>query len=175
MPAFLVGADVDGKPNVLTAAWGGIACGEPPMVSLAIRPSRHTFKGIQQNGTFSVNVPSREMAVETDYCGIVSGSKADKIAACGFTVFYGQLLNAPMIEQCPLSLECRVAQVLSLGSHALVIGEVIDTFVSEDCLSAGRPDVSLIRPLAYSPGSSIYQALGEMLAPAFKAGKVLKK
>lgn len=174
MPAFLVGADVDGKANVLTAAWGGIACGEPPMVSLAIRPTRHTFKGIQQNGTFSVNVPSQAMAVETDYCGIVSGSKADKITVCGFTVFYGQLLNAPMIEQCPVNMECRVSQILTLGSHALVIGEVVDTFISEDCLSDGRLDVSLIKPLVYSPGSSIYQALGEVLAPAFKAGKILK-
>lgn len=145
------------------------------MVSLAIRPSRYTFKGIQQNGTFSVNVPSQEMAVEADYCGIVSGARADKIAVCAFTVFYGQLESAPMIEQCPLNMECKVVQLLTLGSHVLVVGEVIDTFVSEECVSGGRPDVSLVKPLVYSPGSSVYQELGEVLAPAFKAGKVLKR
>ena len=174
MPAFLVGANVNGKANVLTAAWGGIACGEPPMVSLAIRPIRYTFKGIQQNGTFSVNVPSQEMAVKTDYCGIVSGAKADKITVCGYTIFYGKLLNAPMIKECPVNLECKVSQVLTLGSHALIIGEVVETHVSEECFTDGRPDVLKIRPLTYSPGSSVYQALGEILAPAFKAGRILK-
>ena len=175
MPAFLVGANVNGKPNVLTVAWGGIACGTPPMVSLAIHHKRHTMKGIQETGTFSVNVPSRDIIEQTDYCGIVSGAKTDKISRCGFSVFYGKLLTAPMIMQCPINLECRLTQILDLGSHLLVVGEVIDTFASEECLTDGRPDVNKIEPLVYSSGAaSSYHTLGTSLAPAFRIGKNLK-
>jgi flavin reductase (DIM6/NTAB) family NADH-FMN oxidoreductase RutF len=97
MPAFLVGANVDGKPNLTTVAWGGIANGEPPMVAIALRHPRHTNKGIRQNRTFSVNIPSADLVKETDYCGIISGSKVNKLDACKFTVFYGKLGTAPLI------------------------------------------------------------------------------
>src|SRR4030042_4082165 len=120
-PAVLVGTDVDGKPNFMTVAWCGIANGEPPTVSAAIRHTRYTLKGIRQTLTFSVNVPSTDMIKETDYCGIVSGSKVNKVAACGFKVFYGKLGNAPLVEQCPVNLECKVVHMLALGSHSLVI------------------------------------------------------
>ena len=138
MPAMLVGADVDGKPNFMAVAWGGIACGDPPMISVAIRHVRHTLKGIRQNQTFSVNIPSVELVKETDYCGMVSGSKADKVRACRFEVFYGKLGNAPLIGQCPVNLECRVVQILNLGSHSLVIGRIEETYVSEECLTDGQ-------------------------------------
>ena len=78
MPALLIGANVDGKPNFMTAAWAGIANSEPPMISVAIRHVRHTLKGVKQNMTFSVNIPSTDMVAETDYCGITPGTKADK-------------------------------------------------------------------------------------------------
>jgi flavin reductase (DIM6/NTAB) family NADH-FMN oxidoreductase RutF len=174
MPAMLVGADVDTKPNFMTVAWGGIACGDPPMISVAIRHVRHTLKGIKQNQTFSVNIPSVEQVNETDYCGMVSGSKADKVRACRFEVFYGKLGNAPLIEQCPVNLECRVVQILDLGSHSLVIGQIEETHISEDCLTEGRPDVDKIRPLTYvtSPAAR-YQGLGEVVGKAWSVGKRL--
>ena len=174
MPAMLVGADVDAKPNFMTVAWGGIACGDPPMISVAIRHVRHTLKGIRQNQTFSVNMPSVEQVKETDHCGIVSGSKADKVRACRFEVFYGKLGNAPLIEQCPVNLECRVVQILDLGSHSLVIGQIEETYVSEDCLTEGKPDVDKIRPLTYvtSPAAR-YQGLGEVAGKAWSVGKRL--
>ncbi len=115
MPAMLVGADVDGKPNFMAVAWGGIACSDPPMISVAIRHVRHTLKGVKQNQTFSVNIPSVEQVKETDYCGMVSGSKADKVRACRFKVFYGKLGNAPLIEQCPVNLECKRGADLEPG------------------------------------------------------------
>ena len=80
MPALLVGANVDGKPNFMAVAWGGVADGQPPMVSVAIRHQRHTMRGIMQNLTFSVNVPSGNLVKETDYCGIESGAKVDKVS-----------------------------------------------------------------------------------------------
>ena len=172
MPALLVGANVDGKPNFMTVAWGGIANGDPPMLSLAIRRTRHTLKGIKQNMAFSVNIPSADQARETDYCGIVSGSKADKTDICGFQVFYGTLSNAPLVDQCPVNLECGVLHILDLGSHSLVIGRIEETYVSAGCLTNGKPDVAKIRPLIYvtSPASR-YQELGNTIAKAFRVGK----
>ncbi len=84
MPVLVVGSNVNGKANFMVAAWGGIANGNPPMISVAIRPQRHTLIGINQNMSFSINVPSVDLIKETDYCGIVSGSEVDKVEACKF-------------------------------------------------------------------------------------------
>ena len=174
MPAFLIGAKVDDKPNFMTAAWSGIAGGTPPMISVAIRQQRYTLKGIRQNMAFSVNVPSVDQVKETDYCGIVSGDKADKVEVCQFEVFYGKLDTAPLIEQCPVNLECTVSHILDVGSHALVVGRIEEVYVSEDCLTDGEPDVSKIKPLTYvaQPGRR-YQALGEFVANSFSIGREL--
>jgi flavin reductase (DIM6/NTAB) family NADH-FMN oxidoreductase RutF len=175
-PAFLVGADVDRKPNFLTVAWGGIACGSPPMVSVAIRKNRYTLMGIKQNMAFSLNVPSRDYVVETDYCGITSGAKTDKVADCGFQVFYGDLAGAPMIEECPVNLECKVDRILDLGSHYLVIGEIMEAHVSGDCLTDGKPDVRKIQPIAYITGQpGNYYCMGENVGEAFSIGKKQKR
>ncbi len=176
MPALLVGADVDLKPNYMAVAWGGIACGEPLMISVALRVVRHTLKGIRQNGSFSVNIPSKDQIRELDYCGIVSGATADKVKDCGFKVFYGKLKTAPMIEQCPLNLECQVEHQLELGSHILVIGRIVETYVSEECLTDGHPDVRKIRPLIFThgPGSQYYE-FGDAVGAAFQSGRVLVK
>ena len=175
MPVLLVGSNVNDKPNFMAVAWGGIANGEPPMISVAIRHSRHTYRGIKQNSTFSVNIPSSDMVREADYCGITSGSKVNKVEVCRFTVFYGKLGNAPLIEQCPINLECKVTHILDLGSHALVVGRIEETHISKSCLTDCKPDVNKIKPMTYimSPATQ-YQALGEVLAKAFSIGKRLK-
>lgn len=175
MPAFLIGANVAGKANFMTAAWCGIANSNPPMLTVALQHHRYTYKGIKENGTFSVNVPSQDLVKETDFCGIVSGSKEDKSAICNFNVFYGSLKNAPLIEACPVNLECKVMHVLNLGSHALVVGQIEETHVSEDCLTDGQPDVRKIKPIVFSTGSEkLYLSLGETLAQAFSVGKEIK-
>ncbi len=175
MPAFLVGASVGGKPNFMAVAWGGIVCGAPPMVAVALRPSRYTYKGVRESGAFSVNIPSDNLVVETDYCGIVSGARADKVKVCGFNVFYGELVTAPLIEECPVNLECRVFREDNLGSHILVIGEIVECHVSEDCLTDGLPDVAKIKPFAFNESHIVqYQALGKALGEAFSIGRRLK-
>ena len=175
MPVLLVGANVDNNPNFMAVAWGGIAGGEPPMISVGIRPQRYTYKGIRENLTFSVNVPSTDMVKEADYCGIVSGSKVNKVEVCQFKVFYGKLDNAPLIEQCPINLECKVVHILDVGSHSLVVGRIEETHISESCLTDGKPDVTKIRPFTYvtSPTRQ-YQALGEVIAEAFSVGREFK-
>ena len=175
-PLFLVGANVDDKPNFMAVAWGGIASERPPMISIAIRHSRYTLKGIKQTGNFSINIPSEDIVVEADYCGIFSGAKVDKVAVCRFDVFYGKLINAPMIDQCPVNLECKLVHTIDLGSHSLLIGEIEETHITESCLTDGKPDVTKIRPFIYSAGyNNQYQVFGNFIAAAFKAGKVLKK
>jgi flavin reductase (DIM6/NTAB) family NADH-FMN oxidoreductase RutF len=175
MPVFLIGANVDDKPNFMAVAWGGISNLTPPMISVAIRHQRYTNKGIKQNKTFSVNIPSVDLVKEADYCGIVSGSKVDKVEVCGFKVFYGTLTSAPMIEQCPLNLECRLAHILDLGSHDLIVGKIEETHISDNCLTDGKPDAAKIKPFIYTAGDpSQYQALGEVIATAFSIGRELK-
>ena len=176
MPAFLIGADVDGKANFMTAAWSGIANSTPPMITVALQHHRYTLKGIKENGTFSVNVPSGAQAKETDYCGIFSGIKEDKVAVCGFTVFRGKLKSVPMIEECPVNLECKVVHILNLGSHELVIGQIEEVHASENCLTNGEPDYAKVNPLIFCLGpDKSYHTMGERVAAAFSVGLELKK
>lgn len=171
-PALLIGAYVGGKPNFMTAAWGGIACGKPPMLSVAIRPVRYTFKGITENQAFSVNVPPESLVREVDLCGIVSGIQVDKVAKCGFTVFHGNLKNAPLIEECPINLECSLVQTLELGSHVLVIGQIEEVYASEDCLTQGKTDIRKVKPLIFASDlERAYYGTGDKLAHAFSVGK----
>ncbi len=175
MPAFLVGANVDGTPNIMAVAWAGICNGKPPMISVALQHHRHTNKGIRQNQTFSVNIPSADLVKETDYCGIASGSKVNKLEVCRFNVFYGKLESAPLIEQCPVNMECKVIHILDLGSHDLIIGRIEETHVTEDCLIDGKPDVSKIKPLVFSIGHMLqYHPLGDVIARAFSIGRELE-
>ncbi len=176
MPALLVGSKVEGKPNFMTVAWGGMACGEPAMISLAIRHPRYTLIGMREHQTFSVNVASTTQVKEVDYCGIVSGAKDDKVKTCGFKVFYGKLKTAPMVQQCPVNLECAVEHMLDLGSHVLVVGKIEEVYVSKDCLTDDKPDVKKIRPLIWTTlPANVYQGLGEVVAKAFKVGLELKE
>jgi len=175
MPMLLVGANIDGKPNFMAVAWCGIANGEPPMVSISIRHRRHTLIGIRQNMTFSANIPSTDLVKETDYCGIAAGSKVDKVEVCKFKVFYGKLENAPLIEQCPINLECKVVHILTLGSHSFIIGSIEETHVSENCLTDGKPDVDKIKPFIFTTTPALqYQAFGKVIAKAFSIGKELE-
>ena len=168
MPAVLVGANVNEKPNLMTAAWCGIASQEPPAVSVALHKSRYTLKGIETNGTFSINVPSSNMAKKVDYCGLYSGKDNDKSQI--FKIFYGMLKTAPLVQECSLNLECRVIHSLDMGSHTLVVGEIIETYITDNCMSSGKADPGRIDPLIYIPGTKEYHCLGEAIAPAFKIG-----
>jgi flavin reductase (DIM6/NTAB) family NADH-FMN oxidoreductase RutF len=171
-PAFLVGANVEGRPNFMTVAWGGIANSEPPMISVALRHQRYTYKGLRQNMTFSVNIPSLEQVREVDHCGMVSGAKEDKVKVCGFQIFYGKLGNAPLIEQCPVNLECKVLHILDLGTHALCIGRIEEIHISAECLTEGKPDLAKISPLMYAPDPTRrYYTYGESPGAAFSIGK----
>jgi flavin reductase (DIM6/NTAB) family NADH-FMN oxidoreductase RutF len=167
-PTTIVGANVDGKPDFAAVAWAGVAAGSPPCVTIGLQPHRYSLKGIYQNRTFSVNIPSMDLVKETDYCGLVSGARVDKVKDCGFRVFYGDLKTAPLIEQCPINLECEALHFLNLGSHILVVGKVVEVYFSEDCLTDDKPDIMKVKPFAFEFGG--YYPIGEAFAQAFKVG-----
>lgn len=176
MPALLVGALVDGEPNFMTAAWGQTVNADPPMVAVAIRPSRHTMRGVLETRVFSLNVPSADMAEQVDYCGLVSGAEKNKAAACGFTVVAGEATGAPLVDECPVSLECEVERIVELPSHNLVIGVVKGCLADESLLDGSAVDPARIDPLAYMPGKpKSYARMGGTTARAFQAGLALKE
>lgn len=172
MPAVLVGALVNGKPNFMTAAWCGIVASTPPAIAVAVRPERYTFKGISAQGVFSINIPSAQMVEKVDYCGIYSGRKFDKSQI--FRVEFGRLNTAPLIQECPVNLECRVIHTLDLGSHILFIGEIIETYIDDDCLTDEKADPAKIDPLIYTTAVSQYRRLGEIVGKAWEVGKKKK-
>ena len=175
LPTVLVGSHVDGKPNFSAYAWCGIVNSRPPMLSVSFRPQRYTLKGVKQNGTFSVNIPSVEQVHEADYCGFISGHDSDKVADCAFSVFYGKLAHTPMISECPVNLECRVLHTLTLPSQEMVVAQIEEVYATDDCLTDGKPDVGKIKPFLWvSRPSNKYYAFGEIIGEAFVSGKAIK-
>jgi len=171
MPAVLVGANVEGKPNYMAVAWAGVACMDPPMIAVAINKARHTEKGIAGNRTFSVNIPSARDAAALDHCGLVSGKHADKSSV--FETFYGELGTAPLISEFPVNIECRLRHTLELGTHNLHVGEIINIHVAQECMTEGVPDVRKIDPIVFS-GTEYYH-IGNAIGKAFSMGKGFKK
>jgi flavin reductase (DIM6/NTAB) family NADH-FMN oxidoreductase RutF len=176
LPAVLVGANVDEKPNFSTYAWCGIVNSRPPMLSVAFQHQRLTLKGVKQNGMFSVNIPSIELVKETDYCGLFSGRETDKVTDCKFNIFYGKLSHAPLISECPVNIECRAMHILNLGSHEMVVGQIEEVHITDSCLTNGEPDVTKIQPFLWVPlPTNQYWAFGKPIAEAFSIGRKLKK
>jgi flavin reductase (DIM6/NTAB) family NADH-FMN oxidoreductase RutF len=171
MPTLLVGANVKGKANYMTAAWATVACMAPPMICVALNKARNTVKGIEENKTFSLNVPSASQAIEADYCGIVSGAMEDKSKV--FKSFYGKQKTAPMAEECPVNIECRLFKSVDCGSHLLYIGEVMEIHASKSCVTDGKPDVTKMHPIVYAQAT--YWEVGKQIEKAFSAGKKYQK
>jgi flavin reductase (DIM6/NTAB) family NADH-FMN oxidoreductase RutF len=171
IPTVLVGALVEEKPNFNTIAFVGII--DLGHVSVTLNNAHYTNIGIKEKGTFSVNIPSTEMVIETDYCGLVSGSKVDKSSV--FEVFYGKLETAPMIERCPLNMECRLAQTLEMANRDVFIGEIVMTYCDEGIMVGGKVDYADLHPLFFTMDDNGYWSLGERIATAWDAGKVMMK
>ena len=154
-------AGVDGgDPDIVTLAWVGNVCSAPPMLSISLRPSRHSYGLLQRTHEFVVNVPTRSQAREVDLCGNVSGRDTDKFAATGLTAVRSDLVDAPYVQEFPLVLECRVVQIHELGLHTQFVGQILDVKFNEDVLdSRGRLQAGKVDPLSYVIGE--YWSLGE--------------
>lgn len=162
LPVALVGAKVDDVPNYLVIGYlCPFAFGR--YIFFSLYKKRHTRSGIHQNWTFSVNIPSEDLLKKTHICGSRSGRDMDKSAL--FETFYGVLETAPMIQECPINMECEVTQILDRGDSEGVIGRVIKSYVDEDCLTDNVMDVRKVRPIIWgrSPGDYLYYRLGGVL------------
>jgi flavin reductase (DIM6/NTAB) family NADH-FMN oxidoreductase RutF len=145
MPVVLLGTQAMGKANFMAVGWVTRVNGSPPLIAVGIGKSKYTPPFIVENGTFSICLPSEDLREKTDYCGIVSGEKADKSQL--FDVFYGKLETAPMIRECPICLECRLVKAIELPTHDVFIGEIMASYADADCLTDGKPDFAKVKPL----------------------------
>jgi len=171
-PAVIAGAIVNGKPNFLTLGnYGGISPRPIPLVYISVNKAHYTNAGIKEHGYFSVNWPSRNMVQKTDYVGLVSGKNVDKSGV--FSVFYGSVDVAPMIEECPVNIVCKLFQTVDLPTQEIFIGEVVETFVNKDCCEDGKPVLKKVNPLLLGAGA--YWELGNKAGDAWKDGKALVK
>lgn len=165
LPAVLIscGTMEYGGANILTASWVSTACTNPPMCVVGIRPERHSHSIIKEQGAFGINLSTVSMARETDWCGVVSGRREDKFAACGFTKEAGTVLGVPLIEESPISLECRVREITSLGSHDLFLADIVGVRADEQYIDpeTGAFDMKRAGLLVYAHGE--YFGLGEYI------------
>ena len=165
MPVVLVGTKSDGKPNYMTAAYAGVLNREPPIIGLGIAGTHLTAKIIEEKKRFSINIPSEDLVIETDHCGLVSGKEVDKSQV--FTTFYGEMEDVPMIEECPVCFECTLYKNVENGMS--YFAEIQQTHVDEEVLTDGSPDIAKVQPLIYSDQS--YWKMGEKIGDAFSIGK----
>jgi flavin reductase (DIM6/NTAB) family NADH-FMN oxidoreductase RutF len=161
VPAVLVSCGVT-RPNIITLAWVGIVCSDPPAIGISLRPERYSHALIVECGEFVVNLPRADQVGVVDYCGQTSGRTVDKWAACGLTPAPASKVRTPLIAECPIALECRVVHRLALGTHDLFVGEVVAVQADEQVLNArGALDYQRADLLAYVGGT--YWRLGDRL------------
>jgi flavin reductase (DIM6/NTAB) family NADH-FMN oxidoreductase RutF len=162
VPVVLVSCGHGEQANIITIAWTGILCSNPPQIGIGVRPVRHSHGLIQQTGEFVINIPGERLLGEMEYCGFVSGRDADKFDTSGLTPVPGSAMQTPIIAESPINLECRLAHTLPLGSHDLFVGEVVAVQISEELLDErGRVDDGKLQPILFTGDG--YWGLGEML------------
>ncbi len=162
VPAALVTCGTADKPNVLTIGWTGIVCTRPPMTYISVRPERFSHDIIMNSGEFAINLTTSAMVKQVDFCGVRSGRDTDKFAVCGFHALPSEKLSVPIIEECPVSLECKVTESRLLGSHTMFLAEIVGIDVDEKYIdSKGRLNLQQCGLTAYAHGE--YFALGRKL------------
>jgi flavin reductase (DIM6/NTAB) family NADH-FMN oxidoreductase RutF len=177
-PVCIVGTyGPDDKPNIMNAAWGGIACSKPPCISVSLREATLSYHNIKLNKAFTVNIPSDQYFKEADLAGIISGRDFDKFEQTGLTPEKSKLVNAPIVKEFPYALECKLVQQIELGSHTMFIGEIVGMVADSEVLSPNQlPDIEKVRPLLWgSFGSPGYYKVGDKLGKAFTIGKEILK
>lgn len=172
-PVLVVGSyDADGKPNVMTASWGGICCSQPPCVNVSLRKATYSYNNLISRKAFTLSLPSADYVRQADYFGLASGRDTDKFAASGLTPVRSDLVDAPYVAEFPLVLECRLLRAIELGLHTMFVGEVADVKADPAILTPeGDVDARKLQALLYATGSKEYYATGEFIAKAFSAGR----
>ncbi len=163
LPAVLVTAtDGKGNDNVLTIAWTGTVCSDPAMAYVSVRPSRHSYQMIKDTKQFVINLTTKDLAYATDYCGVKSGRDEDKFKAMKLTKEKAQYVQAPLIKESPVNIECEVVDIIPYGSHDMFVGKVLCVHADEKYMDGnGRFDLEKAQPIVYSHGQ--YYCTGEKL------------
>lgn len=163
LPVVMVSvADKEGKQNIITIAWTGTICSDPPMVSISVRPERYSYHMIKETGEFVINLTTKELAFATDYCGVKSGRDVDKFAAMQLTPVQGEKVKAPLIAESPVNLECKVTEVKHLGTHDMFMAEVVCVHADEKYMDEqNRFHLEMADPIVYSHGT--YMTTGEKI------------
>jgi len=162
LPAALIscGSSPD-EYNLMTVSWLGTICSDPPMCYISVRPGRASYDIIKRNGEFVINLTTVELAEVTDWCGVKSGREMDKFKESGLTPIPATVVNCPIVEEAPVSIECRVKEIISLGSHDMFIADVVNIVADDKYIDSesGAFDLAASGLLAYSHGN--YYAMGE--------------
>ncbi len=172
-PVWVVGTyDKDGKPNVMTAAWGGVCCSKPPCIYVSLRKATYTYGNIVERKAFTVSIPSETYTKEADYFGIITGKKVDKFAATGLTAVKSDLVDAPYVKEFPLVIECKVIKIVEIGLHTEFIGEIVDVKADSSVLNEKNlPDIEKVNPIIWNPAGMSYHKVGKSVGQAFSIGK----
>jgi flavin reductase (DIM6/NTAB) family NADH-FMN oxidoreductase RutF len=161
-PVVLVGcAHRELGINLLTIAWTGVDCSDPPHVHVSIRPSRFSHRMIRESGCFTVNIPTRELVRQVDLCGVVSGRDGDKFARAGLTPVSAGSVEAPIVAECPVNFECRLRQIVPLGVHDMFIGEIVERRADAAVVRNDRVEFGKLSLIVYVNGE--YWSVGERI------------
>ena len=163
LPVVMVSmADKNGKTNIITIAWAGTVCTNPPMVSISVRPERYSYPILKETGEFVINLTTKELAFATDYCGVKSGRDVDKFKEMKLTPLKAKEVKAPLIQESPVNLECRVREILPLGSHHMFLADVAAVHADEKYMDEKHKfHLEKAEPIVYSHGA--YLACGEQI------------
>ncbi len=172
-PVLVIGTyDPAGRPNVMTASWGGICCSSPPCVSVSLRKATHTYGSVMERKAFTVNIPSEKYLKDADFFGIVSGKAVDKFSVTGLTPVRSELVDAPYIREFPFVLECTVIHIVEIGLHTQFVGKIADVKAEDSVLAEdGALDIGRVKPVLFAPESGSYYGVGNYLGKAFSVGK----
>ena len=175
LPAVMVSVtDGQGNDNIITVAWTGTICTNPPMVYISVRPSRYSYKMLKKTGEFVINLTTEELAFATDYCGVRSGRDVDKFKEAHLTKEPAQFVKAPMIKESPVSIECRVTEVKELGSHHMFLAEVLAVHAQQEYIDKNNKfQLNKAKPILYSHGE--YLGTGKSLGTFGYSVKKRKK
>lgn len=175
LPAVMVSVtDGQGNDNIITVAWTGTICTNPPMVYISVRPSRYSYEMLKKTGEFVINLTTEELAFATDYCGVRSGRDVDKFKEAHLTKEPAQFVKAPMIKESPVSIECRVTEVKELGSHHMFLAEVLAVHAQQEYIDKNNKfQLNKAKPIVYSHGE--YLGTGRSLGTFGYSVKKKKK
>jgi flavin reductase (DIM6/NTAB) family NADH-FMN oxidoreductase RutF len=172
MPVTLLGTKMGKKANFMALGWLTRINANPPLLAAGVNCSHLTNRLIRENKTFSINFPSADLIEKVDYCGLVSGKEEDKSKL--FSIQYGNLETAPLIEECPLSLECCLIDIYEMATNDLFIGEIVASYCDERYLTDGKPDITKINPLLLTMPDNHYWNVGDKVGRAWSIGRELE-